>query len=157
MRLSPWQGLTIHQESSLGPVPVTVPVKCRQNERQAVIKQMKLDSLVKRKTGADSVALLEGNSKRPWMVRSLETQAGLRSTACLETDVSGTREIRWLSALGLSMPFQWRVVQREANGPTEVGPVGSTLSAGKPRTWGSGGTGYDLVRDTSSAHRGGSR
>ena len=33
------EGLTTHQESSLEPVPVTVPVKCRQSERQAVIER----------------------------------------------------------------------------------------------------------------------
>ena len=157
MRLSPWQGLTTHQESSLGPVPVTVPVKCRQNERQAVNEKMKLDSLVMFSPGADSVALLEGKSKRPSLVRSLETQAGFRSTARLETDVSGTREVRWLSALGLSMSDKWRVIQRKTNGPTEVGPVHITLSTGKPCTRGRDGAGYDLVRDTSSALRGGSR
>ncbi len=81
-------------------------------------------------------------------------QAGSGSTACLEMVVSGTREVRWLSALGPSMPYQWQVSQREANGPTEVGLAHSTLSTGKPCTWGRGGALRSLFGETSSALRG---
>lgn len=32
-----------------------------------------------------------------------------------------------------------RTIHRDADAAVEVGPTGSTRSAGKPRTWGSGG------------------
>jgi len=38
-----------------------------------------------------------------------------------------------------SMPTEWTTL-REANAAVEVGPAGSTQSAGEPRTGGSGGT-----------------
>src|SRR5215471_19104661 len=41
---------------------------------------------------------------------------------------------------------------RKADASREVGLAGSTPSAGKPRTWGSGGANEDWPRDTSSAH-----
>lgn len=42
------------------------------------------------------------------------------------------------------------------NAGLEVGPVDSTPSLGKPRTWGSDGTRNALFKETSSALRGGS-
>jgi len=36
-----------------------------------------------------------------------------------------------------------RTILREAKATVEVGLAGSTRSAGKPRTWGSGGAGWE--------------
>jgi hypothetical protein len=91
------------------------------------------------------------------MARPLETWAGSESTVCLQTDVSGTREIR--CGLGPRAEYADRmaVILRNAKAATEVGPTDSTPSTGKPCTWGSGGAEVALDRDTSSALRGGER
>ena len=118
---------------------------------------MKLKSLVMHNPGVDSLALLEDNSRRPQSARSPETQAGSLSTACLKMDMTGTREIRQVLGLWPSMRDEWKVFLRNANDLAEVGLADSTLSVGKPHTWGSGGAGNTLTRDTLSALRGGER
>lgn len=72
-----------------------------------------------------------------------------------ETDMSGTREIQ--QGLEVEYADRMSVCLRNAKALLEVGPTGSTLSAGKPRTWGSGGAVEALFRDTSSALGGGAR
>jgi len=89
------------------------------------------------------------------MARSLESQAGSIGTVCLEKDMSGTREIQ--QGLGFEYANRMKLTLRDANALLEVGPTGSTLSTGKPCTWGSGGAVEDLLRDTSAALRGGLR
>jgi|JI7StandDraft_1071085.scaffolds.fasta_scaffold50222_1 hypothetical protein len=92
-----------------------------------------------------------------YLVRSWEIQAGFKRTACLDMDKTGTREShrslgRWPSIL-----TEWSVVLRNGNASVAVGLTHSTPSAGKPRTWGRGGTRDNLERDTLSALRGGSQ
>ena len=70
-----------------------------------------------------------------------------------EKDMSGTREIQ--QGLEVEYANRMEVFLRDAKALLEVGPTGSTPSAGKPCTWGSGGAVEALVRDTSSALRGG--
>lgn len=164
MKLPPWQGLTSHQELSLGSLPVTEAAwaaryagqasaaKRRQSERQTVTK-VKLKeprnvlnprsttSLCRKAIVGDRLGKVTGDSD------------GVVSMVCLETDRSGTREIQ----SGLQMEYAERMglALRNANNWLEVGPIDSTLSAGKPCTWGSDGTVEAPFRDTTPALRGG--
>lgn len=78
---------------------------------------------------------------------------GVVGMVYLEMDRSGTREIQ----PGLRREYAKRMglTLSNANAWLEVGPIDSTPSAGKPCTWGSDGTVEALLRDTSSALRGG--
>lgn len=90
-----------------------------------------------------------------YLVRSWEIQAGFKCTACLDTDKTGTRESHRSLGHWSSILTEWRVFLRNGNALMAVGPTHTTLSAGKPRTWGRGGARNNLERDTLSALSGG--
>ena len=72
---------------------------------------------------------------------------------CLEMDKTGTREAQ--SGLQVEYAGRMGLTLRNAKAWLGVGPIDSTPSVGKPRTWGSDGAVEGLSEDTSSALRGG--
>ncbi len=86
------------------------------------------------------------------MARPPETSAGSERTARMEMEASGTWEIhRGLRSQGRSM-LSTRHIQRQAEAAMEVGLADSTLSTGKPCTWGSGEQGEFLFLGTHGLH-----
>gem|GEM_PF-6432210 len=160
VKFPPWKGLTTHQELSLESLPATETVwaarlagristtKRRQSERQTVTKVKLYEPR--------NVHLPGSTASRCWKTIVGDRQGevigypvGVVSMVCLETDEPGTREIR----PGLPWEYAGRMglTLRNANASPEVGPTDSTLSAGKPRTWGSGGTTVDPSRKMRNA------
>src|SRR5260370_27450644 len=91
-------------------------------------------------TGSKIWKATVGDRKRRW---SLENPAGSKSTAWTETEASwhlGDPPPSRPGNSGPSMPTEWTNL-RETEATAEVGLAGSTRSAGKPRTRGSGGGG----------------
>ena len=78
------------------------------------------------------------------MARLPETSAGSESTAWMEKEASRNLGDPSRSSGDDPEYAGLRHIQRKADAAMEVGFADSTRSAGKPRTWGSGGQGEFL-------------
>ncbi|MEM3486236.1 MAG: hypothetical protein QXI12_11520 [Candidatus Methanomethyliaceae archaeon] len=116
---------------------VTTWAKRRQSDIRAVT-QVKRSSLVRRirgptwsKTWKATVGIRNGDGYR-------RPRRGLRARHGWKGTYQGTWEIHHGPDEESGTPTE-RTIHREADAGVEVGPAGSTPSAGKPYTWGSGG------------------
>lgn len=94
--------------------------------------------------GPTESCVLEGEGKRLLKAKPLETSAGSESTAGRHNEALGTWEIPGGLGGKPSMVSRMAMHLRRPEAAGEVGPADSTLSAGKLRTWGSGGA--EIIR-----------
>jgi hypothetical protein len=86
------------------------------------------------------------------MARPLETPAGSESMARMRKESSWNLGDPGQSSLkSESTPTEW-TIHREADAAVGVGPIRSTRSAGKPRTWGRDGAGWNACSEKHPLH-----
>src|SRR6516165_2256621 len=110
-----------------------------QGDVRAVLQRKRLSLVNFADPGADTVVNVEGNSRHPLWRGCRRPRRGLRARHGRRRRRRGTWEIHRGLERALSEYANGRSVRKEANAAVEVGPADSTPSAGKPRTWGSGG------------------
>src|SRR5215471_442396 len=125
---------------------VTNRTKRRQSDERAVT-EVKLLSLVKYLTaGRQYRSGWQAPVGTPQMARWPETAAGSGSTARSETEALrdlGDPLWSWSASKQIEYAGRWDYSRERQMLQCEVGFAGSTPSAGKPRTWGSGETDED--------------
>jgi len=92
---------------------------------------------------ADTLEYVEGQEKAAAKGEAAGESGGVSGHGtCGKGRVRGTWEIHRGLGAEPSMPTE-RTIHRKADAAVEVGSLGSTPRAGKPRTWGSEGAGQD--------------
>jgi hypothetical protein len=124
-------------------VKVTTRTKRRQGDTRAVT-QVKPNEPRDTSPDADTLEHVEGHGKVTVIGKATGSPAGSKGTARVETEaLRNLGDPTWSWPERSSMPTE-RTIQREADATWEVGALDSTLRVGKPRTWGSEGTGQGL-------------
>ena len=131
-----------HREPSLGRMEATTWAKRRQGDTRAVT-QVKPNAPREKRPEADTLEHVEGHEKAAdngegcWRFRrGLRARHAWRGTRQRNL---GDPSRSWRVP---SMPTE-RTIHRKADAAVEVGSLGSTPSAGKPRAWGSKGAGQE--------------
>lgn len=140
---APARGEPPHREPSLGRMEVTTWAKRRQSDTWAVT-QVKPHEPRDKVPDADTLEHVEGQGKVAVIGKATGRPAGSKGTARVETEVSeepGRSHV--VLTEQSSMPTE-RTIHREADATGEVGALDSTPRVGKPRPWGSEGTGHHL-------------
>ena len=147
-----------HRESSLGSEEATNRTKRRQSDERAVTKVKQLNLVKYLSAGRQRLSGWQAPVGTPSMARWPETAAGSESTARSEMEASrdlGDPLRSWSLVRKIEYAGRYGLRLRRQTLQCEVGFAGSTRSAGKPRTWGSGETDEDWLEGHITCTHGG--